>query len=210
MGFPYFRPAYLSQYKIYVRGGPRAKESLHKYLEHQMQPPYFPVPFGAMKAQFDFTFGQPKTKQIVGPAEIWSIALNHPNGGYGFKIIEGDNVFVFLPDNELDFAHYPGFSRQVYVDFCQGVILLMHDTQYTDEEYHRMRGWGHTRLSSTIKLGLQAGVERLGLFHHDPERTDEDLDTIASSARAKIAQAGGQIDCFAVREGMEITIQKKR
>jgi phosphoribosyl 1,2-cyclic phosphodiesterase len=206
MGFPFFRPAYLSQYKIYVRGGPRAKESLHKYLEHQMQPPYFPVPFGTMKAQFDFSFGRPKAKRIIGSAEIMSIALNHPNGGYGFKIIEGDRVFVFLPDNELDFTHRPGFTRQAYVDFCREATLLMHDTQYTDEEYHRVRGWGHTCLSSTIELGLEAGVERLGLFHHDPERTDEDLDAIVFSARTKIAQAPQQIDCFATKEGMEITI----
>ena len=132
--------------------------------------------------------------------------MNHPNGGYGYKIIESDKIFTFLPDNELDFAHIDNMPKEAYVDHCKDATLLIHDTQYTDEEYETTRGWGHTKLSSTIGLGVEAGVQRLGLFHHDPARTDDQIDAFVASAQAKIAKAKSRVDCFGVKEGMEIIV----
>ena len=117
MGFPFFIPAYINEYKIHVRGGPKAKRSLSKYLEHQMEPPYFPIKFKAIKAQFDFTYGDPN-EQTIGTAEIIPVVLNHPDGGYGFKIREGNKTFVFLTDNELDHQHKNGLTKEEYIDFC--------------------------------------------------------------------------------------------
>lgn len=175
MGFPFFRPAYSNKYKIHVRGGPRAKRSLARYLKQQMQAPFFPIPFDEMRARFDFTLVAPERIQ-VGPAEIIPIRLNHPNGGYGLKVIEKDKAFVFLTDNELDYEYESGMARDKYIDLCRGAALLVHDAQYTDEEYQATRGWGHTTFSSATELGIEAGVERLGLFHHDPDHTDDDVD----------------------------------
>jgi phosphoribosyl 1,2-cyclic phosphodiesterase len=205
MGFPFFGPAYSSKYSIRVRGGPRAKRSLEKFLKHQVEPPYFPIPFGAMKAEFDFTAGGPKRRSI-GSADIVPIRLNHPNGGYGFKIIEAGRAFVFLPDNELDFEHEGGMSRDEYIDFSKGASLLLHDAQYTDEEYGSKKGWGHTKLSSAIELGIQAEVERFGLFHHDPERTDDHMDALVALSQERITQANGKVECFGVKEGMEFAV----
>ena len=97
-------------------------------------------------------------------------------------------------------------SKDRYVDFCQDATLLIHDAQYTDEEYETTRGWGHSKLSSTIELAMQAGVNQLGLFHHDPNRTDDQMDEFVASAQTKIAQAKTQITCFGVKEGMEINL----
>jgi phosphoribosyl 1,2-cyclic phosphodiesterase len=205
MGFPFFRPAFSSKYKIHVRGGPQAKRSLRNYLAHQMEAPYFPVPFEAMKAEFDFTTEDPK-RQTVGSAEIVPIRLNHPNGGYGFKIIEEGNAFVFLPDNELDFEHKGGMTKDEYVDFCRGARLLMHDAQYTDEEYRSTRGWGHSRFSSVTELSIKAGVQRFGLFHHDPEHTDDDIDGFVTLCQEKVSQANSEVECFGVKEGLEMTV----
>lgn len=205
MGFPFFGPAYSSKYSIRVRGGPRAKRSLEKFLKYQMEPPYFPVPFGAMKAEFDFTAGDPK-KRSISSAEIIPIRLNHPNGGYGFKIIEAGRAFVFLSDNELDFEHEGGVSREEYIDFCKSASLLLHDAQYTDEEYSSKKGWGHTKLSSVTELSIQAEVERFGLFHHDPERTDDHMDALVALCQERITQANGKIECFGVKEGMVFVV----
>ncbi len=205
-GFPFFRPAYSSRFGIHVRGGPRAKGSLAKYLERQMEPPFFPVPFTAMKAAFDFTSGDPK-RTSIGSAEIIPIRLNHPDGGYGFKLIEDNRAFVFLPDNELDFAYEHGMSTAEYVDICRGAALLMHDAQYTDDEYESSKvGWGHTKLSSAVELGIRADVQRLGLFHHDPDRTDDDIDGFVVLCREQVTRAGSKVECFGVKEGMEITV----
>jgi hypothetical protein len=158
-----------------------------------------------MRAEFDFTSGDPK-RNIIGPAEIVPVRLNHPNGGYGFKIAEEGEAFVFLSDNELGFAHRDGISREEYVDFCRGANLLMHDAQYTDEEYRSKVGWGHTQVSLAAELGIEAGVKRLGLFHHDPDHTDDDVDALVALCRNRMAQADSGVECFGVREGMEISV----
>jgi phosphoribosyl 1,2-cyclic phosphodiesterase len=205
-GFPFFRPAYLSKYRIHVRGGPRAKRSLAKYLERQMEPPFFPVPFKAMKAAFDFTGGDPR-RTSIGSAEIIPIRLNHPGGGYGFKLIEDNRAFVFLPDNELDLTYEHGMTKEEYIDLCRGAALLMHDAQYTDDEYESSKvGWGHSKLSSTVDLGIRAGVQHLGMFHHDPDHTDDEIDGYVALCRNHVRQAGSKVQCFGAKEGMEIIV----
>ncbi len=201
IGFPFFVPAYDSRYTINVCGGPTAQSSLRNYLEHQMQAPYFPVEFDVMKATFRFQC--PELGARCGQAdEIRSIPLNHPNGGYGFKMSEGGKSFVFLTDNELDYRHEGGLSRAMYVEICRGADLLLHDAQYTDAEYAQTRGWGHSRFVDAVDLAIEAGVRRLGLFHHDPDRTDDELDAELEKCRERIRKAGAAVDCFATADGM--------
>ena len=201
MGFPFFVPAYLPKFKIHVRGGPLAKRSLKAYLAHQMDPPYFPVKFDAMKAAFDFTEDKPKRRSI-GCAEVIPMRLSHPNGGYGYKFAEDGKSLVIFTDNELGTQHEGGPTRDEFVEFCRGADLLIHDAQYTDEQYVAKKGWGHSTIGQTIELGRDAKVRRLGLFHHDPDRTDEDLDRL----QGQVVEAGMGMECFFVREGMSLTV----
>jgi len=170
-----------------------------------MTPPYFPVPFGALSADFTFTCGAPEGTKI-GPARIINIPLNHPNGGCGLKIVEDDKVFVFLTDNELDFQHEGGMTKDSYADFSRGANLLMHDAQYIEQEYQVTRGWGHSIISSAVELSIEAHVERLGLTHHDPDHSDDDIDDFVVSSQEQISGANSSVDCFGVREGMEIIL----
>jgi len=205
LGFPFFLPAYSNEYIIHVRGGPRAKGALETYLKQQMQPPYFPVPFEVMQAQFDFSVGPPQTWQI-GRATVIPVPISHPNNGYGFKIVEDGVVFVFIPDNELDYTHEGGLPREDYIQFCQGADLLMHDAQYTDDEYQAKKGWGHTSFTAVLQMSLQAEVKRFGLFHHDPDHTDADIDSYVDLCRAMIAQANSPLEVFATKEGLKLVI----
>ncbi|MFC1838507.1 MBL fold metallo-hydrolase [Thermodesulfobacteriota bacterium] len=205
MGFPFFAPAYMERFKIHVRGGPKAKQSLREYLSHQMEAPYFPVRFQSMKAEFDFTQSAPK-RRTIGRAEIVPIILSHPNGCYGFKIIEEDKIFIFFTDHELGFKHEWGLDYKKYLDFCKGADLLLHDAQYTDEEYLFSKGWGHSTFNSVTDFSIKAEVKRLGLFHHDPEHDDESMDRFEVYCRKRIKDAKSGVDCFAVMEGMELLI----
>lgn len=213
-GFPFFSPVYLPQYTISICGGPNAQQSLQKYLTRQMEPPFFPVAFHLLKARFKFDCHEPS-----GPAECHarlvgdlgslrchSIPLNHPNGGYGFKFTEQGRTFVFLTDNELDYEHQEGVPRGEYVEFCRGADLLIHDSQYTAEEYQITRGWGHTTYGDACDLAVEAGVKRLGLFHHDPDRTDDQLDQQVLWCRQRILSAGGGLEVFACAEGMTVEV----
>jgi phosphoribosyl 1,2-cyclic phosphodiesterase len=205
MGFPFFRPAYLERYKIHVRGGPRAKRSLRNYLRHQMEAPYFPVRFDAMKAEFDFTEGDPQ-KRMIGSAEVVPIRLNHPNGSYGIKIMEAGKSFVFFTDHELDYLHGSRLDLEGYVNFCKGADLLLHDAQYTDEEYQLTRSWGHSTFSSATDFCIKAEVRRFGLFHHDPDHTDDQIDRYVSLCQERILKANSTVDCFGVQEGIELMV----
>jgi phosphoribosyl 1,2-cyclic phosphodiesterase len=205
-GFPFFTPAYLPAYTIRVKGGPDAKNSLRKYLEHQMDPPYFPVEFNVLRASFDFSSDD--TQRIrVGSAEVVPIPLNHPNGGYGFVFVEKRKRFVFLTDNELGFPH-PGGLRDVdYTSVAKGADLLFHDAQYSDDEYAtRSRGWGHSTYTTAAALAATAGVRRFGTFHHDPDHSDEEIDASIRRVRSVIAERGARMECFAVAEGMELSV----
>lgn len=204
-GFPFFTPAYFSKFNITICGGPQIGRSLHFALNNQMTPPCFPVEFSAMKAHFAFTEGERSHFQ-VGSLEIFSIPLSHPNGGCGYKLIEDGRSFVFLTDNEPSFPHPDGVARDRYIDFCRQADLLLHDAQYTDEEYRITRGWGHSTYREATALALEAQVKRFGIFHHDPERTDADLDARVAECQGMIRDAGAEIDCFAVQEEMSFEL----
>jgi phosphoribosyl 1,2-cyclic phosphodiesterase len=205
MGFPFFMPAYAKGTKIHVRGGVRAKRFLERFLSKQMEAPYFPVDFKAMQAKFDFTTGKPEGLKI-GKARLLPIPLSHPNGGWGCRIDEPGGSFVFLTDNELGHVHEGGLKSSEYVEACARADLLIHDAQYTEEEYKKKKTWGHSTYSQSLMLAMSARAKRVGFFHHDPERTDDDIDGLVSRTRRKAEDENRSIECFGVAEGQEIVI----
>ena len=208
-GFPFFEPAYFDRYTITFCGGPHAQDSIRRYLAHQMQAPFFPVDFSLLRAKFNFRCERPHMEPgncHIDGLEVCPVSLSHPNGGYGFKFIERNRTFVFLTDNELRLRHEGGLSRAQYVEFCRGADLLLHDAQYTDVEYKVTRGWGHSTISDAADLAMEAGVGRLGLFHHDPDRTDDDLDRLAEFCQERIRKVGSAVECFASAEGMVLEL----
>lgn len=209
VGFPFFEPAYSSRSFITFCGGPHTQDSIRRYLSHQMEPPYFPVDFNLLRAGFDFRCerpnGEPGNCRLDG-MEVSPIPLSHPNGGYGYKFIEQGKTFVFLTDNELGFQHEGGLNRGQYVALCREADLVLHDAQFTDDEYQQKRGWGHSTFRQSTDLAIAAGVRRLGLFHHDPDRTDEELDRQTEFCRQRIRLSGSPVECFAAAEGMVIEV----
>ncbi len=211
-GFPFFRPAYFSDCKVSLCGGPVPQGTVMKYVTHQMEPPYFPVEISAMKATF--TEGCHCSQGIcdhspggrIKSIRCSSIPLNHPNGGYGFKFVSNGKSFVFLSDNELRYIHDGGLSMEEYADFCRDADLLIHDAQYTEDEYKKTITWGHSTFGDAVNLALKAGVKRLGLFHHDPDRTDDEIDQQVDLYRKYINEKKISLEFFACSEGMVITV----
>lgn len=205
MGFPFFVPAYFSRYNINVCGGTGAQGLVKKYLARQMESPYFPVGFDVLKAKFNFQCGN---HGLTGtcPLGIIPIPLSHPNGAYGFKFVFNGKAFVFLTDNELGMQHEGGLSFDDYVEASKNADLLFHDAQYTHEEYQKTKGWGHSTYEEVIELAIKAKVKKLGFFHHDPDRTDKELDEIMQKLKAAMKKSKNRLDFFAVREGSEFEI----
>jgi len=211
-GFPFFKPAYSPEYSISLGGGPVPRDSILQYIKHQMEPPYFPVDISEMKADFitgcscDQGFCSHCPDSNIKTIKCHSIPLNHPNGGYGFKFICDNKIFVFFPDNELRFVHKGGLSAEEYAGFCSNADLLIHDSQYTEDEYQKTKSWGHSTYRDAVDLAIKAGVKRLGLFHHDPDRTDDVLKNNFDACRKYIAETGSGLECFVCADGLLLEV----
>lgn len=205
MGFPFFKPIFREGTEIRVFRCPSPDGFAESLMTRVMTPPHFPINYSNLKAKILFTDGCPVTFHM-GSLTITPIQLSHPNGGCGYKFTENDKTFVFLTDNELGFVHEEGLPYADYLAFCRNADLLIHDAEYTPEEYPLKTQWGHSTFSDAVRLAVEAGVKRLGLFHHNQERTDDEIDAIVCRARQQIAQMGSRLDCFAVASDMEISM----
>jgi len=196
-GFPFFAPSYNPNQRIGILAlGMKEKvKNLKEIFSMQMQKEYFPIPLDAMGAQFEFlTYGDNET--IYG-AHVKSIPQFHKyfGGSYGFRIEDESVSLVVCTDIE----HIDGIDRNI-VNFAAGADLLIHDGQYTPDEYKKFRGWGHSTWEQAVEVATQAKVKKLIVTHHDPDHNDDFLDSIEKECR-QIFPASS----FA-KEGMEVMI----
>lgn len=205
LGFPFFKPLHQEQTKISLFGCPMEQGNMQMLVAKTMAAPYFPVPYATIAAHIKYhpvcLEGGPLHLHSM---EVHSIPLSHPNLGLGFKIKDLSRTFVFLTDNELMHTHKGGRSFDEYVEFSRGADLLIHDAEYTDEEYeNKTRGWGHSTYKQALDLALKAKVKSFGLYHHNPDRHDAHLDAIVQECRDIIKERGVDMECFAVSQHME-------
>lgn len=177
LGLPFFKPIYDPSTTIHLH--PLAMERPGEQL---FDGKHFPLRLEQLPAKLVRPAPTPGTWQI-GSARVSRIALNHPGGSTGFRIEDADgSKLAFLTDNELE----PPGQRQVTVDelarFAHGADLLIHDSQYLDEDLPSKHGWGHSTVAQVLDLGRLAEVRQVALYHHDPEREDSALDAIAHAA----------------------------
>ncbi|MCI0436162.1 MAG: MBL fold metallo-hydrolase [Gemmatimonadetes bacterium] len=125
--------------------------------------------------------------------DVRTIPLNHPGGAWGFRITDDGRSFVYMTDNEID-AGDARTSFAGFADFCRGADVLCHDAQFLEEEMPARVRWGHTSVERACDLAIAAGVRRLVLFHHDPDRTDTALDRIAQTAAQRTTPHGTRCD----------------
>lgn len=190
-GVPFFAPAFHPGSRLQLVGAPGLREAL----DQQMRPPQFPVGLDAFRARLDFVETVPGDVLHVGPFAIEATEMSHPNGVLCWRIRAGGRTLVFATDVE----HGATLDRRL-LSFSEGADLLVHDAQYTEREYAGddgpcRRGWGHSTWEQAVAAGRAAGVGRLGLFHHDPTRTDRQVAMIESIAQDRLGGA------FAAREG---------
>jgi phosphoribosyl 1,2-cyclic phosphodiesterase len=195
-GIPFFTPLYdNAENRFFFHSSSRTR-SLQRVLEEQMNEPYFPVDMGQMAAHrhfHDIGEGQMTMENCV----LRTMSLNHPQGCLGFRMETRDGVLVYATDNE------PGqavFDKQVR-KLAEGADVLIYDAQYLPEEYEVCRrGWGHSHWREAVNVVMESGAKELILFHHDPDHTDECIDSVVSKAREYYPKVR------AACEGMEIRL----
>jgi len=200
-GFPFFAPAYLPGTQLTIHGYAAARQKIRKTMTDQMEGAYFPVDFPALKASIEFV-DVVEEPLVIATARISRTETNHPGGGAGFRIQEDEHSFVYLTDNELGDG-----DGQRFVRFCQGASLVIHDAQYTPEELQKHRGWGHSSYVEVLALAREAGVRQVALFHHDPERSDEEMDRLVAACHAEMARQRDRFECEAATEAMAVLLE---
>jgi len=201
MGFPFFKPIYHNETHIRMQGCPFAQQFVETMLTTVLGPPNFPVRYEDLKAKFIY---EPEcaARIEIGTLSVIPIPISHPNRGNGYKFIEDGVCFVFLTDNELGYPHGGGRSFREYRRFCEGADVLIHDAEFTPEEYENTRGWGHSVYHKALELALGAGVKRFGLFHMNQDRTDEAVDAMVQDCKRMVQAEGVDLDVFALGADM--------
>ena len=190
-GLPFFAPLFQPGNEWHVYGPQGLGRSLRDVLAGQMEYTYFPITpaeFSADLAYHDLVEGSFEVDDI----RVTTQYLNHPALTLAYRI-EADGVtLVYATDHEPHLARLadggappPGGEDEKHGSFLADADLVIHDTQYTAEEYPRFRGWGHSTLEYVVDLARAGSVRRLAMFHHDPNRHDDALDQLVARARAR-------------------------
>ena len=167
--------------------------------------PHFPVIGDQLQANIQELALDNKGALAINDAIISTLALNHPGGGIAFRIDSLQGSVTYVTDNEL---YPPGKAKTSYdewVNFVAGTDLLIHDAMYEDNELSRIHGWGHSLISQTMKLGHDATIANLVLFHHDPSRTDQQLDAILADCKREVGNSTDR-QVYMAKEGDSYSI----
>ncbi|MBS4028026.1 MAG: MBL fold metallo-hydrolase [Ignavibacteriales bacterium] len=221
-GLPFFVPAFIpgNEFKI-VGTGPN-RFSLKMALSNQMRRLYFPVKLKELEARFSFHSVKEEEFEING-ASVKTIFVNHPTFALGYRLTHGGRSIVYVSDNEpLDkktlaqmgtrrsiiksFVEAHNDPNQRLYDFVRDADLFIHDSFFTPDEYVQHIGWGHSHYLFTLQVAREANVKHCVLFHHHPNRTDDEIDEIVTICRTEITRMNLKMQCSAAAEGQQIVL----
>lgn len=224
MGYPFFTPIYIPGTRLKVHGPVSFEEDpLEEVVGGQMKYRYFPVNMGELASEIDYIRLKEDPHIDMGEGLVLRTKLlNHPITALGYRFEYGGRAVCTCYDTEpfrnlfITDPSHPAYDEAMALEgeevaieqnhaveqFFAGADLLIYDAQYTAAEYGGRLNWGHTAMEYAIEAANRAGVKRLALFHHDPDRTDAALDQLAEV----YCQPGkyGATEVFFAREGMEI------
>lgn len=177
-------------------------------LERMMSPPHFPITPRQLRGDWSFVGLDPGESSIEGLG-VRAVEVPHKGGRmFGYRISDGVSTFTYVSDHgPIDAGPGPeglGEYHPAIMELAEGADLLIHDAQYTVEEFGPRSHFGHSAVDYTVNLGLKAGVKRLLLFHHDPSHGDDRVDQIL--AHALELRGAAEMGLESAREGTEIEL----
>jgi phosphoribosyl 1,2-cyclic phosphodiesterase len=200
-GLGFFGPLQNPKMEVHIWGPASTTLHLKVRLMRYLSPPLFPVHLRDLRCRLSL-HEVPCGDFEVGELRVSSALVCHPGPTVAYRIASTGGAVAYFPDHEpaLGIPNFPisadwtsGYA------LAAGVDLLIHDAQYTTDEYEARVGWGHSSFEDAFKFAALAGARRLVPFHHDPEHTDADLDTLIAQAAASVGHA------YAVSPGTEGT-----
>jgi len=199
-GLPFFAPLHDPRFHLSVFAPEQEGGTIDRWFARQMGPVYFPVRFEEVAARLAFfptggaAWEEGEEAWESDGFRVTGLRMRHPSHTLGYKVeVEGVRI-CYLPDNELEGGNYPvdgGDWTRRLDRFVADADLLIHDAMYTDGELPARGGWGHSTGGQALDLAARNCVKRLLLFHHAPERQDDDLDRIAAQVGDRSDRIGG-------------------
>lgn len=216
-GLPFFLPLLAAQNQIHLYGGmdPVTQLGIERALTVQLQYSYFPIIESQLKAKVHYHTLRSGEPLQIGGTKITPTTLNHPVLNFGYRLDDADGSSLFFtgdyetPGNPYAVGDPEYASNQQFIEAklreihaaMRGVDALIVDSSYTDAEYLKKAGWGHGTYSSALQLARQVQAKKLFLTHHEPSRSDRELDTIFQDLQARAGAVDFEI--IMAREGVE-------
>lgn len=208
-GYPFFGPIYQPDREIIVFQGVKGNAVALGAILEQMDGSNFPVHAGDLPSRIS-TIDEVEKYLQDKPYLTERKDLNHPGGGHAYRVEEDGVSFAYITDNELDPPKDLTTSYDEWVEYCRGVDLLIHDAQYIEKDMPAKHGWGHSLISQVRQLAVDAQVKNLAMFHHDPERTDAELDEVAIESARFFKSKNSRIGSYIAAEGLTFELAEKK
>lgn len=227
-GLPFFVPAFSPDWEITIFGPGQTPEDVKTSVSMQMRSPFFPVGTENWLANIQYRTFKGNAFEY-GPMRIHYQSVHHPGVTYGYRIEVANRIVTYSPDNECMFlektviqqsknldeeekTYYDMMKQEEHeseLDLFRDADILIHDAQYTLDEYEKKQGWGHSCYLDTVQSALDANVKLLFLFHHDPGHDDKFMAEIHKDAETMVRMSKSRMKCFIAREGLNIRLSKK-
>ena len=198
-GIPFFRPAYDPESTMRIHG-PAQQRPLREMLGLGMDDPFFPVDLDGLPVKLEVHDLKSGAQRQIGPFDVRAARIYHTAPALAYRVEADGRSLVYATDTE-DAAN--GEANPV-IALARGADTLIHDAQFLDADFKR--GWGHSTVAGAIDVAAQAQVRRLILYHHDPDRTDDDLDAIAVQAQPSAHALRPDLEVVVAREGLELAV----
>jgi len=204
-GLPFFVPIDRIGARLDVYGPSQQGETLEHAFDELMRPPYFPVRASDLRGTIAF-HDLDSGDVAIGNAKVQVRSVPHCGPTNGYRISWDGVTVAYLSDHQGPCGGSLDVAESV-LELCDGVDLLIHDSQYTAEEFDEKAHWGHCSVDYAVHVAKVSGAKRLALFHHDPAHCDDDVDAMLAGARAAAAGTGIE-EVLAAHEGLTISFER--
>ena len=202
-GLPFLRHAGMPGHRVALVLPDQGADP-QEVMNRAFSPPHFPVPIGALGNNWTFSGIEPGTYELEG-LRVRAEEIPHKGSRtYGYRVDDGTSVVAYLPDHRpLAMGPGPeglGAYHAAALALAEGADLLIHDAQHTAAEMPALAYLGHSAVEYAVGLGIAAGVRKVALFHHDPRRTDAQVDALVDGLGTT------PLPVVAAREGLEVRL----
>jgi phosphoribosyl 1,2-cyclic phosphodiesterase len=206
-GLGFFGPIWKAETELHIWGPPSPLRRLEERIARYLSPPLFPVHLSDIPSTVVFHDALEGEWEIDG-IRVTSAPVSHPGPTIGYRLWENGASLTYIPDHEpvlgADLEQLPTDWISGH-ELAAGTDILLHDGQYTEDEYPNKVGWGHSSVAHAVTFSRRSEVERLIVFHHDPRHDDAELDAIGRRAE-ELWDGTGRPPPILAYEGMDIEL----